>query len=88
MNNLIRWSLIFLLLVQLILIPINRSFGEHSISFHSPSDSISFTHPLDSIEPKMRIAYNNGFDAYIQGDYSKADSLWTISLNLRSIPRC
>ncbi len=45
-------------------------------------DSIDTMHPLDSLEPKMMELNSLGFQYYEDGDYFKADSVWTISLRI------
>jgi tetratricopeptide (TPR) repeat protein len=64
--------LLFLLFIS------NSLFGSLQIGV----DTIDIMHPLDSLEPKMRRLNSLGFQYYQDGDFFKADSVWTISLHI------
>ena len=75
------WSLL-LLIITSAFFPLNYLQADPAY-LSTKNDTNSFIHPLDSLEPKMNNAYLDGFEAYNKGDFIKADSFWTISLNIR-----
>ena len=65
-------------LLLILLLISNSLFGSIQIDV----DSIDTMHPLDSLEPKMQQLNSQGFQYYQDGDFLKADSVWTISLRI------
>ena len=53
-----------------------------SATWYIDVDSTDIMHPLDSLEPRMRELNNLGFQFYQEGDFFKADSVWSISLRI------